>query len=87
VQAARKEEVLNALSQIAGKFRTRVGESLTMIEKHSIPIEEATTSSLEAWRAYTAGSITNYAKGYESAIRISSALLRSTLNSPWRMGC
>ena len=34
VQAARKEDVLNALSQIASKFRTRVGESLITIEKH-----------------------------------------------------
>ncbi len=33
VQAARKEEVLNVLSQIASKFRTRVGESLATIEK------------------------------------------------------
>src|SRR5205823_3961529 len=33
-QAARKEEVLNALSQIASKFRTRVGESLATVEKH-----------------------------------------------------
>ena len=35
VQAARKEDVLNALSQIASKFRTRVGESLATVEKHS----------------------------------------------------
>ena len=67
-QAGRKEEVLNALSQIASKFRTRVGESLTTIEKHSTPLEEATTSSLEALKAYTAGHIANFAKGYESAI-------------------
>src|SRR6266699_7298455 len=44
-QAARKEDVLNALSQIAGKFRTRVGESRATVEKHSTPLEEATTSS------------------------------------------
>jgi hypothetical protein len=30
-QAARKEDVLNALSEIASKFRARVGESLTTI--------------------------------------------------------
>ena len=29
VQAARKEDVLNALGQVAGRFRTRLGESLT----------------------------------------------------------
>ncbi len=47
-QAARKEDVLNALSQIASKFRTRVGESLSTVEKHDTPLAEATTPSLEA---------------------------------------
>ena len=47
-QAARKEDVLGTLSQIATRFRTRVGESLATIEKHSMPLEEATTPSLEA---------------------------------------
>ena len=55
VQAARKEDVLNALSQIASKFRTRVGESLATVEKHSTPLAEATTPSLEALKAYSAG--------------------------------
>src|SRR6266705_3072184 len=55
VQAARKEDVLNALSQIASKFRTRVGESLSTVEKHDTPLEEATTSSLEALKAFSGG--------------------------------
>src|SRR5439155_11561140 len=54
VQAAKKEDVLNALSQIAGKFRRRVGESLATVEKHSTPLAEATTPSLEALKAYSA---------------------------------
>ena len=54
VQAARKEDVLNALGQIASQFRTRVGESLATVEKHSTPLAEATTPSLEALKAYTA---------------------------------
>ena len=53
-QAARKEEVLSALSQIATRFRTRVGESLATIEKHSRPLAEATTPSLDALQAYSA---------------------------------
>jgi DNA-binding winged helix-turn-helix (wHTH) protein/tetratricopeptide (TPR) repeat protein len=53
VQAVRKEDVLNALSRIAGKFRTRVGESLITVEKYSTPIVEATTPSLEAFKAYS----------------------------------
>ena len=55
VQAARKEDVLNSLSQIASKFRTRVGESLSTVEKHDAPLAEATTPSLEALKAYSAG--------------------------------
>ena len=52
-QAARKEDVLGALSQVATRFRTRVGESLATVEKHSTPLEEATTPSLEALKAYS----------------------------------
>jgi serine/threonine protein kinase/tetratricopeptide (TPR) repeat protein len=53
VQAAKKEDVLKALSQIASKFRTRVGESLTTIERHDTPLAEATTPSLDALKAYS----------------------------------
>ena len=53
-QASRKEDVLSTLSQMATRFRTRVGESLTTVERYSKPLE-ATTPSLEAFQAYTAG--------------------------------
>ena len=52
-QAGRKEDVLNVLSQIASKFRTSVGESLNTVERHNIPLVEATTPSLEALKAYS----------------------------------
>ena len=55
VQAAKKEEVLNALGQIASRFRNRVGESLANIQEHNTPLAEATTPSLEALEAYSAG--------------------------------
>lgn len=55
VQAARKEDVLNALDRIAIKFRTRLGESLTTVKEHNTPLVEATTPSLEALKAYSAG--------------------------------
>jgi eukaryotic-like serine/threonine-protein kinase len=54
-QVARKEDVLNALSHIASKFRSRVGESLGTIQRYSTPLAEATTPSLEALKAYSAG--------------------------------
>jgi eukaryotic-like serine/threonine-protein kinase len=55
VEAARKEDVLNVLSQIASKFRTHLGESLITVEKHNTRLAEATTSSLEALKAYSNG--------------------------------
>jgi tetratricopeptide (TPR) repeat protein/predicted Ser/Thr protein kinase len=55
VEVARKEDVLNALTEIASKFRTRVGESLVTVEKHDTPLAEATTPSLEALKAYSTG--------------------------------
>jgi eukaryotic-like serine/threonine-protein kinase len=55
VQAARKEDVLDALTLIASHFRSRVGESISTIRAHDIPLEQATTSSLEALQNYTSG--------------------------------
>jgi len=56
VQVARKEDVLNGLSQAASRFRTRVGESLATVGKHDTPLEEASTPSLDALKAYSAAS-------------------------------
>ena len=55
VQAARKEDVLKALSLAATKLREKVGESLTSIKKYDVPLDEATTSSLEALKSYSLG--------------------------------
>jgi eukaryotic-like serine/threonine-protein kinase len=66
--AARKEDVLNSLSQIARTFRTRVGESLATVEKHSTPLAEATTSSLEALKAYSTGMKVVVSSGDAAAI-------------------
>jgi tetratricopeptide (TPR) repeat protein len=55
VQAGKKEDVLNALTQIASRFRTRAGESLATVEKHSTALAEATTPSLEALKTFSMG--------------------------------
>jgi Flp pilus assembly protein TadD len=39
---------------MAGRFRSRAGESLATVRDHNVPLEEATTSSLEALKAFTA---------------------------------
>ncbi|HLG96963.1 MAG TPA: protein kinase [Bryobacteraceae bacterium] len=54
-QASGKEQVLSTLGQMAGKFRAHAGESLAAIREHNVPLEEGTTASLEALKAYTAG--------------------------------
>jgi eukaryotic-like serine/threonine-protein kinase len=61
--AARKEEVLNTLSQMASKFRARVGESLATVQRHNTPLEEATTSSLDALKAYSSALKIVYSTG------------------------
>jgi len=67
-QATRKEDVLNALSQIATKFRRRVGESLTTVKKYDTPLEEASTPSLEALKAYSAGWRASFSTGSAAAV-------------------
>ena len=68
VQAARKEDVLNALGKIASKLRTRLGESLITVEKHDTPLETATTSSLEALKAYSTGMRVSFSTGFPDAL-------------------
>ena len=52
-QVARKEDVLGSLSQMATQVRQQIGESVVTIEKFSRPLQEATTASLDAWKAFT----------------------------------
>ncbi|MGC2450233.1 MAG: protein kinase [Candidatus Sulfotelmatobacter sp.] len=68
VEVPRKEDVLNALTEIASKFRTLVGESLVTVEQHATPLAEATTPSLEALKAYSMGWKVTAAQGGDAAI-------------------
>jgi serine/threonine protein kinase/tetratricopeptide (TPR) repeat protein len=68
VQAARKEDVLDALTQISSTIRTRLGESLSTVEQHSTPLADATTSSLDALKAYSAAWTVHFTKGPREAI-------------------
>lgn len=55
VQAASREDVLDALSRAGRSFREQLGESVASIERFDRPLQEATTSSLEALKLYTQG--------------------------------
>jgi tetratricopeptide (TPR) repeat protein/tRNA A-37 threonylcarbamoyl transferase component Bud32 len=68
LQAAKKEDVLNALSKMARNFRTRVGESLSTIQQHDVPLEEASTSSLQALQSYSMGWQRNASAGADAGL-------------------
>ena len=53
VTAASKERVLDTLGEAASKLRGELGESLATVQKFDVPLAEATTSSLEALKAYS----------------------------------
>ncbi len=55
VEAASKEEVLKSLGTAVKELRVDLGEALSSIEKFDAPVERATTSSLEALKAYSMG--------------------------------
>jgi eukaryotic-like serine/threonine-protein kinase len=68
VQVTKKEDVLNALDQIAGKFRRKAGESLASVKEHPSTLIEAATPSLEAWKLYTAAGKVGLSDNNEGAV-------------------
>ena len=67
-QAADKEHVLDALGKAAAAMRGKLGEDLSSIKKLDTPFGQATTTSLEAFRAYALGD-----KAHEKALDIPEA--------------
>ncbi|HXZ79173.1 MAG TPA: protein kinase [Terriglobales bacterium] len=67
-QAESKEAVLRVLDIAAVDMRSKLGESLSSVQKHATPVEEATTSSLEALKAYSLGRKVKYSRGEAAAL-------------------
>jgi tetratricopeptide (TPR) repeat protein len=67
-QAAGKEAVLKALDAAAVHLRSKLGESLSTVQEYATPLEEASTPSLEALRAYSLGQKARYTKGETAAL-------------------
>jgi tetratricopeptide (TPR) repeat protein/predicted Ser/Thr protein kinase len=80
VTAAGKEQVLPALGQAAAKLRNEVGESLSSVQKFDVPLEQATTNSLEALKAHTLGVKTQHEKGDAEAIPFNKRAIELDLN-------
>jgi tetratricopeptide (TPR) repeat protein len=62
-----KRHVLAALGKAATSIRGKLGESLSTVEKFDMPVEQATTPSLEALQAYSLGRKTIVGKGNHAA--------------------
>jgi len=69
VAAGPKEKVLNALGAAAAELRRQLGESLATVRKFDVPLTEATTSSLEALKAYSLGAKVERMQGEEAALQ------------------
>jgi tetratricopeptide (TPR) repeat protein len=68
VQARSKEEVITALGSAAAHFREKLGESLASVQRYDSNIEQATTKSLDALKAYSQGMTTRRTKGDFEAV-------------------
>lgn len=89
-EVQQKEQVLRAVGSLALSIRWSLGESDSSVAQHNVPIEEATTPSLDALKAYTSG-VSRRAAGeeidsiryFETAIKLDPgfALAYTTLSS------
>ena len=55
IEAESKEQVLKSLDKAASSLRSKLGESIGSVQKFATPLEQATTSSLEALQAFSLG--------------------------------
>ena len=97
VQASSKEDVLKQLGVAVTQLRPHLGESLASMQKYDVPVTEATTTSLDALRAYgqaVRARTTKRRRGVDSilqagdrrAIRTSRSRTRSSASSPATSG-
>ncbi len=68
VTVASKEKVLDALGAAASKVRGELGESLATVQRFDVPLQQATTSSLEALKALSLGKKASNEKGDAAAL-------------------
>lgn len=67
-EAESRERVLGRLGEATRRLRASLGESMASVESHAAPIEQATTSSLEAFKAYDLGRQRHFGGQYFEAI-------------------
>jgi eukaryotic-like serine/threonine-protein kinase len=67
-ESSKKEEVIDALGRVTSQLRARLGESLPSIQKYNAPLEQATTTSLDALNAYSTALLTWDRKGDRASL-------------------
>jgi serine/threonine protein kinase/tetratricopeptide (TPR) repeat protein len=68
VEAESKEQILKSLDKAASNLRQKMGESLASVQQFATPLDQATTSSLEALQAFTIGQAEHHKTNDEAAI-------------------
>ncbi len=68
VEAESKEQVLKSLDKAATNLRRKLGESLASVQQYTTPLEQATTSSLDALKEFSAGRVLHDKYSDEGAI-------------------
>ncbi len=68
VEAESRETVVRSLGEAATELRSRLGESLASVQQYDVPVEHATTKSLEALQAYSLGVKARLTEGDEAAV-------------------
>jgi eukaryotic-like serine/threonine-protein kinase len=68
VEAESKEQVLKSLDQASSSLRGKLGESVASLQKFAAPLERATTSSLEALKAFSLGQAAHLKLDDEAAV-------------------
>ena len=66
--ATAKEKVLGELGKSSSRLRRQLGESLLTVQKYDVPLSEATTSSLDALKAYSLGAKVDHERGPAGAV-------------------
>ncbi|MGB6495617.1 MAG: serine/threonine-protein kinase [Candidatus Acidiferrum sp.] len=83
VTAAAKEKVLDTLGQAASKMRGELGESLATVQRLDVPLEQATTASLEALQAYSLGQKAHDEKSIAAALPYHQRAIELDPNFAW----
>jgi tetratricopeptide (TPR) repeat protein len=79
-EAANREAVLKQLGDAGDEVREKLGESLASVQEHRKPIDQATTSSLEALQAFTEGRKTQWMRGDAASIPFHKRAVELDLN-------